>query len=260
MATYIISDIHGQLDLLKQLLEKVNFHYDFSDELYILGDYCDWGEKPIDTLLYVMDLVEKYPFIHCTIGNHDTWLRDCIINKWKMHNVVWSGWGQNRGDLTYKDLSSRDNETKQRILDFLMDLPLEYSDITVSNRLFHLAHAAPMNMNKGKNKEDTATWSRLDWNERPNGLSNEYTMFIHGHTITSSYLNRCESLKTEVVTSAESLVMDIDCGAKAAIISSGYRLAIVDISNMKVYYSDENNPTPIWLSDDTYNKLNMQFI
>ena len=44
--TYAISDIHGCYEEYIKLLEKINFSED--DTLYILGDICDRGEKPMD--------------------------------------------------------------------------------------------------------------------------------------------------------------------------------------------------------------------
>jgi len=43
MSTYVISDIHGELDAFKEMLEKINFKYDGTDELHIIGDMVDWG-------------------------------------------------------------------------------------------------------------------------------------------------------------------------------------------------------------------------
>lgn len=39
MATYVIGDIHGQLEQLKVLLEKMKFNE--NDELYVMGDVVD---------------------------------------------------------------------------------------------------------------------------------------------------------------------------------------------------------------------------
>lgn len=48
MATYVISDIHGQYDMFMELLEKIPLKD--SDTLYILGDVVDRGPHPIKTL------------------------------------------------------------------------------------------------------------------------------------------------------------------------------------------------------------------
>ena len=44
--TYAISDIHGCYEEYIKLLEKIGFSE--YDTLYILGDICDRGEKPME--------------------------------------------------------------------------------------------------------------------------------------------------------------------------------------------------------------------
>ncbi len=41
MATYVISDIHGEYELFIKLLEKIRFTS--ADTLYVLGDVIDRG-------------------------------------------------------------------------------------------------------------------------------------------------------------------------------------------------------------------------
>ena len=50
--TYAISDIHGCYEEYIKLLEKINFSED--DTLYILGDICDRGEKPMEVYNDIM--------------------------------------------------------------------------------------------------------------------------------------------------------------------------------------------------------------
>ena len=45
MSTYVCSDIHGQYDLYKTMLNEINFTSE--DHLYILGDMIDRGEDGI---------------------------------------------------------------------------------------------------------------------------------------------------------------------------------------------------------------------
>ena len=65
MATYVIGDIHGQLEQLKVLLEKMKFNE--NDELYVMGDVVDRGPDPIKALQYLMTL----PNCVCIAGNHE---------------------------------------------------------------------------------------------------------------------------------------------------------------------------------------------
>ena len=47
MATYVIGDIHGQLEKMK---------FNENDELYVMGDVVDRGPDPIKALQYLMTL------------------------------------------------------------------------------------------------------------------------------------------------------------------------------------------------------------
>ncbi|MCD8065673.1 MAG: metallophosphoesterase [Oscillospiraceae bacterium] len=68
----VISDIHGQLDYLTALLDKVG--YGGSDLLVIDGDFVEKGARSLDTLHYVMRLAsERGAWVVC--GNCDDWGR-----------------------------------------------------------------------------------------------------------------------------------------------------------------------------------------
>ncbi|WP_407272863.1 metallophosphoesterase [Radiobacillus sp. PE A8.2] len=74
----VISDIHGELELFKELLKKVDFNAD--DYLIINGDLCEKGSNSKGVVSYVMDLVNHNPKVHVTEGNCDT-LVDELINE-----------------------------------------------------------------------------------------------------------------------------------------------------------------------------------
>ena len=48
MSTYVISDIHGQYEPFKRILQQINFSDD--DVLYVLGDAIDRGPDGIKIL------------------------------------------------------------------------------------------------------------------------------------------------------------------------------------------------------------------
>ena len=62
MAVYCMSDIHGHLKPLQECLEKVQFRPG-KDELYLLGDYIDWGQDSIDVLQFLMFYRKTIPGI-----------------------------------------------------------------------------------------------------------------------------------------------------------------------------------------------------
>ena len=63
--TYVMSDLHGQYDKYKMMLEKIGFSDE--DELFILGDVVDRGPKPVDLLRDMSLRSNVFPII----GNHD---------------------------------------------------------------------------------------------------------------------------------------------------------------------------------------------
>lgn len=66
---FIISDIHGNYDLVDQLLKKHNVKLG-QDYLLILGDLTLKGPMPLKTLRYVRDLA-KYRNVYVLMGNCD---------------------------------------------------------------------------------------------------------------------------------------------------------------------------------------------
>ena len=87
--TLVISDLHGNLPLLKGLLAKVGFSKD--DILIVLGDILERNEGSLATLRHVMELSEKYT-VHTILGNcdnitpafadHRTDIPDAFYERW----------------------------------------------------------------------------------------------------------------------------------------------------------------------------------
>ena len=72
MATYVMSDIHGEYDMFMEVLQKIQFRED--DTLYILGDVLDRGPHPIKTLLKLMEM----PNVICMVGKHELMALECL--------------------------------------------------------------------------------------------------------------------------------------------------------------------------------------
>ena len=68
MATYVISDVHGYLSRMFDVLRQANFNWD-NDELYVLGDMIDRGPESAQALYWA---VEEAPSnVHFLLGNHE---------------------------------------------------------------------------------------------------------------------------------------------------------------------------------------------
>ena len=75
MARYALTDIHGCLLTLRELLEK-RLSLRPADELYFLGDYVNKGPDSRGVLDYLMALPAQGYRVVCLRGNHDQELLD----------------------------------------------------------------------------------------------------------------------------------------------------------------------------------------
>lgn len=53
MSTYVMADIHGEIDRYHAMLDLINFSAD--DQLYIIGDIIDRGSEGLTILQEIMD-------------------------------------------------------------------------------------------------------------------------------------------------------------------------------------------------------------
>lgn len=73
-----ISDIHGNLPVLKKLLKKISYD-PRKDELFLVGDLLEKGAYNMDTLHYLMEL-SRNPHVHPMIGNCDVICRNILYD------------------------------------------------------------------------------------------------------------------------------------------------------------------------------------
>ena len=247
MSTYLISDIHGHLKLFKDMLEKIEFDYK-TDELYLLGDYVDWGPDSIETILFVMELDKKYDNIHVLIGNHDLMFLTQAEKHKKNPRFQDCNWlYNNRGIETFEQFLKLDTKIQDDLIAYLDNLEYRF-DVCVKDKKYILAHACPVeffeydeNISEELNeyyrqklRYDAVwerviryTWDVIFWF----GEEGNYDNFICGHTITPNY---------KIVNTPG--YIDIDCGAKIINheefgVSSKYAsLSCLRLDDMKEYY------------------------
>jgi len=82
----VISDIHGEIELLKELLEKVNFGE--ADYLIINGDLCEKGTSSREVVNYLMNLENINEKVHVIEGNCDTLVEDLLEENPKLINYL----------------------------------------------------------------------------------------------------------------------------------------------------------------------------
>src|SRR5690242_9268543 len=77
MATYVIGDIHGRLELLDQLIGNVPWDVAL-DKIVFLGDLIDRGPNAPGVVNRVMELTQANSNIVVLRGNHEQMMLDCL--------------------------------------------------------------------------------------------------------------------------------------------------------------------------------------
>ena len=221
MATYVISDIHGEYGKFMELLDII--HFSDEDILYVLGDVVDRGKNPVKTLLKMMEMPNVIPIA----GNHEQMMLECmsvLINEVKDENSIKEfaekfsddmfqklyAWQRNGGIATTDELSKLDNEQK-----------------------YLLVHGGLGNFDIKRDIDDYSldelVWSRVDYDVR----YFDDVITVTGHTPTR-YI---EDNPRPGYVYRKNNHIDIDCGAYLP----GGRLAAICLDTGEEFYSGGND-------------------
>ena len=234
IATYVMSDIHGQYDLLMDIIEKIKLNDE--DTLYVLGDLIDRGPHPIKTVLKLMEM----PNVICLVGNHELMAIDCLdflmkeitnesiasMDAMTINNIV--SWKINGCDTTLKEFRALDRETQMEVLVFFKDFSL-YEEVTVGDKDYFLVHAGLGNYRPDKKIEEYSVfemvWDRADYDIQY--FPDKYT--VSGHTTTQFM----EGNPKPGYIFKKNNHIAIDCGAHIP----GGRLAALCLDTGEEFYS-----------------------
>lgn len=237
IATYVISDIHGQYDMFMELIDKIGFKQ--TDTLYVLGDILDRGPHPIKVLRKLMVM----PNAICLVGNHELMALECLeflmkeitdmsieeLDEKMLDNLV--TWQYNGSKPSLDEFRTLGSDEKQDVIDFLKDFLL-YAEVTVSGSDYLLVHAGLGNYSPKKDIEDYSlhelVWMRADYDEQ----YFEDTFVITGHTPTQSI----EDNPRPGFIYRKNNHISIDCGAHYP----GGRLAAICLETGEEFYSSPN--------------------
>ncbi|MGI4915623.1 metallophosphoesterase [Clostridioides difficile] len=215
---YVMSDLHGMYDKFISMLEQIDFNS--NDQLYILGDVLDRGDKPLETI----DYIRERKNISLLKGNHELMFQENYIDG--SNNFLWFC---NGGKNTFYDLEMRGYGYIENFYKYIKNLP--YLEIIDNFILVHAGLYLPNNYEYlnieqiiDLQEEDICVWDRtiLESNKH----IKEYTIII-GHTPTQNIKNyeKAEIYKQEGL-------IDIDCGA---CFDNG-KLACLRLDDMKEFY------------------------
>lgn len=263
---YAISDIHGEYERFKELLERCDFKSE--DILYILGDVIDRGEASLETLRYIM----SQPNMRMLKGNHESILQMVLYFSKDLNEVLevlkrfkaasdrdfqyieadgidvgimpWSGlkrWYSNGGKVTVEQLLKLDIKTIQEIRDYITSLSLYETYESSQGKQYLLVHAG-VNIMLPEGYEGEKGWEKLEAYQREKdliwireafylnkGLADKIIVF--GHTPTYEIH---QSNKIWMDTKYHDKI-GIDCGASYKEFDG--KLACINLDTLEVYYA-----------------------
>lgn len=214
---YVMSDIHGRKDRFDDILNQIKLQDE--DTLYVLGDVVDRNPAGINILEYIMDK----PNIKMLLGNHEY----MMIESLTFNKDTWL-WHYNGGDVTQENWEKRDPETREKILDYIKNLPLMY-ELNVNGANFRLVHGKSPTEKQisccGVEKlKKEIVWDRV----RSSDSGFEDIIVVFGHTPTYHYQK-----VTPLKIWHNNNLIGIDCGAAYF----DGRLACLRLDDMKEFYS-----------------------
>lgn len=236
IATYVISDIHGEYEMFMELLEKIGLEE--WDTLYILGDILDRGPHPIKVLLKLMEM----PNVCCLVGNHELMAIECLeflceeitedsigkMDSKMLDNLL--TWQGNGSATTMAEFRRLDAKMKQEAIAFLKE-SLIYEELFVNGKAYLLVHAGLGNYSPEKDIEDYSlkelVWDRADYETQ----YFEDAYVVTGHTPTQLI----EGHDRPGYIYRKNNHIAIDCGAHF----SGGRLAAICLDTGEEFYSSD---------------------
>ena len=153
IATYVVSDIHGEYELFIRLLEEI--HLKETDTLYVLGDILDRGPHPIRIILKLMEM----PNVVCLTGNHELMALECL--EFLMQEIT---------EISIEKV-------------FMI-----YEELTVNGKNYLLVHGGLGNYYPGKDMEEYSL-KELIWDRAEYDIQYfEDTYVVTGHTPTQGIM------------------------------------------------------------------------
>ena len=208
--TYVISDIHGNLEKFNEILEKI--HFTDNDVMYVIGDIVDMGDAPMELLC---DLSMRYNVIPI-VGDHDlTALRllrelDKVLRGGASPDPEIMGeltdWIRKGGAHTIEGFKELDDEMKEGVLEYLEELSL-YEEVEVRGKKYLLVHAGIADFDADTPLDDYMPEDFISESLDPEARYFDDVTVIVGHVPTS----KIGGEKGKILYGNGSIF--IDCGA-----------------------------------------------
>ncbi len=258
MSTYVISDMHGRLELFLKMLDKIEFSE--NDHLYCLGDAADRGPKGIEIFLLLMQM----PNVTYITGNHDLLFTKAVrkaiqlgYSERVLDTEEFRLWMINGGATTWNRYITLPRDVRKQILSYIGGSYLLIPQLKVGERYFYLCHAAhaeeavmePLLLrDASRDMINHVVWERVyprgrrlflprmtpDYRELYNAYPRKTTM-IFGHTPTAIFSKPDSNGRGRIWHGGSGHLIDIDCGC-AVREDRHAMLGCLRLEDMKEFY------------------------
>ena len=214
MATYVMSDIHGNYEKYQQALKAIELQE--NDILYVLGDVVDRGTGSCKILFDMMLHFNIIPLL----GNHEFMAlsvlsklveeitEDTLENFNQDFVTGMLTWFENGGQSTLEEFKTLSPEDRQIILEYLEEFEL-YEEITVGGQDYILVHAGLENFEKTKRLSDyqlhEIIWAETNYDK----VYFEDKILITGHTPVQLLSN---GRNKKILKKNNHIAIDCGCG------------------------------------------------
>lgn len=125
---FAIGDIHGSIDRLQDLMQKIPIDF-ANDTLLFIGDYIDRGPGSVEVVEYLMALKKRVPEIILLKGNHEDMLEKYLDGTDRFTYLL------NGGQSTLDSYLSKTHRSDS------FPIPAEHIDFFKSLRLYYETEA-----------------------------------------------------------------------------------------------------------------------
>ena len=224
MATYAMSDIHGEWNILKTILKFLKK----DDKLIFLGDANDRGPAPVTCMRALLE-DSRVTYLR---GNHEEFFSRFLTIYGTEEESQWmSGWVQNGGRATLKELREYSNDEIADMIEKVSQLPIFAEYTNAKGEKFILCHAG---YTPEYTEELEPTWDREHFEDK--WVDNEYDYLVHGHT-PIPYI--CDVIDGwEAIQYCNGHKIDIDLATYYT-----KKVALLNLDDLSVTYFEEDYDT-----------------
>ena len=232
---FAMSDIHGQYELFRNLMEQIPLGKD--DTLYVLGDVVDRGPDSMNTLKYMM----ANPNIIPIMGNHELMALPCLkllvpeLSKEFLHKLSsqarqsFAEWTLNGGISTIQEFLKLPQEERRQVVEYI-EAFRPYGKKIINNGEYWLIHAGLEHFSESRQLEEYSVeelvWKRTDFDI---AYFKNITV-VSGHTPTQNILGNS---RPGYIFKKNNHIA-IDCGAGG----NNGRLAVICLDTGEEYYAE----------------------